>query len=168
MVARESPTLVGRTRERRTLDRSLDDVRHGESAVLVIRGEAGIGKTALIHYCARRATDCRVLQIAGVELELEMPFAALHQLCTPILGDVAALPDPQQRALRVAVGLADGDPPDRFVVGLALLGLLAEGPSNARWCVSSMTRSGSTRRRARCWDSWAGACKRSRLRSSSR
>lgn len=94
--------------------------------MLVLRGEAGIGKTALMHYCAREASGCRVAQVAGVESELEMPFAALHQLCLPMLGEIAALPEPQEQALRVAFGLAAGDPPDRFMVALAALGLLAE------------------------------------------
>ena len=75
--------------------------------MLVIRGEAGIGKTALLHYCARQASGCRVAQIAGVESELELPFAALHQLCAPMLGELAALPEPQQR--RVAGRLRAGD-----------------------------------------------------------
>ena len=101
-------------------------VREGESAVLVMRGEAGIGKTALMRYCARQASGCRLLQIAGVESELEMPFAALHQLCGPMLGRVDALPEPQQQALRVSFGLADGNPSNRFLVGLAVLALLAE------------------------------------------
>lgn len=104
----------------------LDRVREGESAVLVLRGEAGIGKTALMRYCARQASGCRLLQIAGVESELEMPFAALHELCGPMLGQVDALPEPQQRALRVSFGLAIGNPSDRFLVGLAVLALLAE------------------------------------------
>ena len=121
-----APAFRGRARERSVLDAMLDRVREGESAVLVMRGEAGIGKTALMHYCARQASGCRVAQIAGVESEVEMPFAGLHQLCTPMLGDLAALPEPQQHALRVALGLAGGRPPDRFVVGLAVLGLVAE------------------------------------------
>jgi DNA-binding CsgD family transcriptional regulator len=101
-------------------------VRGGESAVLVLRGEAGIGKTALLHYCARQAAGCRVARLAGVESELELPFAALHQLCAPLLGDLAALPEPQQRALQVAFGLATGSAPDRFLIGLGVLSLLAE------------------------------------------
>jgi DNA-binding CsgD family transcriptional regulator len=108
------------------LDDLLDRIRGGESAVLVIRGEAGVGKTALMRYCARQASGCRVVQIAGVESEMELPFAALHQLCGPMLGGLAALPEPQERALRVAFGLAAGTAPDRFVVGLAVLSLLAE------------------------------------------
>jgi hypothetical protein len=120
------PAFRGRTRERQILDHLLDRVRSGESAVLVIRGEAGIGKTELMRYCARQASGCRLLQIAGVESEIELPFAALHQLCAPMLDGLAALPEPQEHALRVAFGLAAGPAPDRFVVGLAALSLLAE------------------------------------------
>ena len=119
-------TFTGRERERAVLDSMLARVRHGESAALVLRGEAGIGKTALLQFCARRAAGCRVEQIAGVESELELPFAALHKLCEPMLSGVDRLPGPQQQALRVAFGLAEGPAPDRFVVGLAVLGLLAE------------------------------------------
>jgi DNA-binding CsgD family transcriptional regulator len=126
MAAPRTPAFRGRARERQTLDGLLDRVRGGESAVLVIRGEAGIGKTALMRYCARQASGCRVVQTAGVESEMELPLAALHQLCTPMLSCLAALPEPQQRALRVAFGLAAGTAPDRFVVGLAVLSLLAE------------------------------------------
>jgi DNA-binding CsgD family transcriptional regulator len=121
-----TPAFRGRLRERRVLDHLLDRVRDGESAALVVRGDAGVGKTALLHYCARQAAGCRVAQIAGVESELELPFAALHQLCHPMLGGLAALPEPQQQALRVAFGLTTGTAPDRFLVGLAVLSLLAE------------------------------------------
>ena len=121
-----TPDLVGRARECHALDRMLDSARGGESAVLVIRGEAGIGKSALLQYCGRQARDCRILQIAGVESEFEMPFAALHQLCRPMVGRLAAIPGPQQDALNVAFGLAAGNPPDRFFVGLAVLSLLTE------------------------------------------
>jgi DNA-binding CsgD family transcriptional regulator len=93
---------------------------------LVIRGEAGIGKSALLEYCAQQASDCRVAQIAGVEAELEMPFAALHQLCLPMLDNLAFLPEPQKRALQVALGISVGNASDRFVVGLAVLSLLAD------------------------------------------
>ena len=121
-----APAFRGRARERATLDGMLNRVREGDSAALVMRGEAGIGKTALLHYCARQASGCRVAQIAGVESELELPYAALHQLCEPMLGPLEALPMPQQQALQVAFGLAAGNTPDRFLVGLAVLGLLAE------------------------------------------
>ena len=94
--------------------------------MLVIHGEAGIGKTALLQHCARRAGDCRVVQIAGVESEFEMPFAAVHQLCRPMVGQLAAIPGPQRDAMNVAFGLAAGNPPDRFFVGLAVLSLLTE------------------------------------------
>jgi DNA-binding CsgD family transcriptional regulator len=126
MAAPRTPAFRGRARERQALDGLLGRIRGGESAVLVIRGEAGIGKTALMHYCARQASGCRLAQIAGVESEMELPLAALHQLCAPLLGGLAALPEPQQRALRVAFGLAAGTAADRFMVGLAVLSLLAE------------------------------------------
>ena len=126
MAAPRTPAFRGRTRERKALDDLLGRVRAGESAVLAIRGEAGIGKTALMHYCARQASGCRLVQIGGVEFEMELPFAALHQLCGPMLSDLGALPEPQQSALRVAFGLAAGPAPDRFVLGLAVLSLLAE------------------------------------------
>jgi DNA-binding CsgD family transcriptional regulator len=123
-MAGRAPAFLGRQRERAALDRMLERVRDGESSARVIRGEAGIGKTALMQYCARQASGCRVTQIAGVESELEMPFAAIDQLCRPILDGIDALPEPQQQALRVAFGLALGTTPERFVVGLAVLGLL--------------------------------------------
>ena len=126
MAAPRMSAFRGRARERQALDGLLDRVRGGASAVLVIRGEAGIGKTALMRYCARQAAGCRLAQVDGVESEMELPLAALHQLCTPMLSCLAALPEPQQRALRVAFGLAAEPAPDRFVLGLAVLGLLAE------------------------------------------
>ena len=126
MAAPPEPVLHGRSRERQEIDRALGCVRGGESAVLVIRGEAGMGKTALMRYCADQASDCQVAQIAGVESELELPFAALHQLCAPLLKELPPLPEPQERALRVALGLADGSIPGLFLVGLAVLSSLAE------------------------------------------
>ena len=126
MAAPRTSAFRGRARERQALDGLLDRVRGGESAVLVIRGEAGIGKTALMRYCARQASGCRLVQVDGVESEMELPLAALHQLCAPMLSGLAALPEPQQRALRVAFGLAAEPAPDRFVLGLAVLSLLAE------------------------------------------
>jgi hypothetical protein len=120
------PAFRGRSREREALDRLLEAARGGSSGVLVIRGEAGVGKTALMRYAADRASGFLVVQIAGVESEMELPFAGLHQLCVPLLGRLGALPQPQQDALRVALGLASGPPPDRFLVGLATLSLLAE------------------------------------------
>jgi DNA-binding CsgD family transcriptional regulator len=126
VAAPRTPAFRGRVRERRRIDRLLDGVRAGESAALVVQGEAGIGKTALLRYCSRQAAGCRVVQLAGVESELELPFAALHQLCAPMLDGLAALPQPQQQALRVTFGLTSGSAPDRFLVGLAVLSLLAE------------------------------------------
>jgi DNA-binding CsgD family transcriptional regulator len=126
MAAASTPAFRGRSQECEEIDRALDHVHRGESAVLVLRGEAGIGKTALLQYCAREAAECRIVQIAGVESELEMPFAALHQLCGPMLGDLEALPEPQEQALQAAFGQAAGSVPDRFVVGLGVLSMLAE------------------------------------------
>jgi DNA-binding CsgD family transcriptional regulator len=120
------PAFVGRGRERQMLDRLLATVRRGESAALVIRGEAGIGKTALMDYCASQASGCRITRVTGIETEMEMPFAALHQFCRQMSGHLAALPEPQKRALGIALGVTDGHIPDRFVVGLAVLSLLAE------------------------------------------
>src|SRR3954463_14610340 len=126
MVGRRPSVLLGRADERALLDRLLENVRAGQSAVLVVRGEAGVGKTALFHYCARQASGFRVARIAGVESEMELPFAGLHQLCAPMLGRLGALPQPQQAALGVALGLSSGPAPDRFLVALAALSLLAE------------------------------------------
>jgi DNA-binding CsgD family transcriptional regulator len=126
MAAHPPPGFRGRSSERELLDRLLDNVRGGQSAVLVVRGEAGVGKTALLRSCARRAADFRVAQVAGVESEMELAFAGLHQLCGPMLDRLGAIPEPQQVALRVAFGLSAGDAPDRFLVSLAALSLLAE------------------------------------------
>jgi DNA-binding CsgD family transcriptional regulator len=93
---------------------------------MVMSGEAGVGKTALLDYVAERASDCRVVRIAGVQSEMELPFAALHQVCTPVLSNLERLPVPQRDALRIAFGLAVGPAPDRFLVGLAVLSLLAD------------------------------------------
>src|SRR3954464_5509162 len=120
------PVLLGRASEREALDRLLENVRGGQSAVLVVRGEAGVGKTALLHYCARQASGFRLAKLAGVESEMELRFAGLHQLCAPMLSRLDALPEPQQAALGVALGLSTGAPPDRLLVPLAALSLLAE------------------------------------------
>src|SRR4051794_26215202 len=126
MAVTGAPAFRGRSRERQALDGMLDAARAGQSAALVLRGEAGIGKTTLLRYCARQASGCRLVQVAGVESEMELPFAALHQLCAPMLRGLATLPEPQGKALQVAFGLAAGSAPDRFLVGLAVLSLLAE------------------------------------------
>jgi DNA-binding CsgD family transcriptional regulator len=125
MAPRGPPVLLGRAGERRTLDRLLESVREGASAVLVVRGEAGVGKTALLQYCAREASGFRIAQIAGVEAEMELPFAGLQQLCAPMFDRLAALPEPQREALTVALGLSPGDTPDPFLVALAALSLLS-------------------------------------------
>ncbi len=117
--------FVGRTSEREVLDGLLAKARGGESGVLVIRGDPGIGKTALLRYIARQASGFRVAELTGVEAEMELPFAAIHKLCGTMLDRLGALPDPQRDALSVALGLAAGQVPDRFLVGLAVLGLLA-------------------------------------------
>src|SRR5918995_3986200 len=126
MAGRRPPVLLGRADERELLDRLLENVRAGQSAVLVVRGEAGVGKTALLRYCARQASGFRVARIAGVESEIELPFAGLHQLCAPMLGRLGALPQPQQVALGVALGRSSGPAPNLFLVALAALSLLAE------------------------------------------
>ena len=126
MTAHGRSAFLGRTQERAHLAGLLDDLRDGRSAALVVRGEAGIGKTALLHEVARAASGVRVARIAGVESEVDLPFAGLHQLCAPMLEHLDAVPAPQQVALRVALGLAPGNPPDRFLVALAALTLLAE------------------------------------------
>src|SRR3954451_5451706 len=126
MAVQRPPAFLGRSGERDALDRLLETARGGRSAVLLIRGEAGIGKTALLSYATRKAAGFRVAQIAGVEAEMELPFAGLHRLCAPMLAQLDALPDPQQNTLRVSFGLSSGDPPGRFLVALAALTLFAE------------------------------------------
>ena len=126
MATERQPAFRGRASERQLLDRLLENVRAGHSAVLVVRGEAGVGKTALLRYVARQASGFRVARIAGVESEMELPYAVLHQLCAPMLARLDGLPEPQQGALRVAFGLSSGPAPDRFLVALATLSLLAQ------------------------------------------
>ncbi len=108
------------------MDQALRRVKEGESAVLVLRGEAGAGKTTLLHYLEQQATGCRIARITGVESELDLPFAALHQLCAPVLASAGALPAPQRQALDVAFGNITGAAPGKLVLGLAVLSLLAE------------------------------------------
>jgi DNA-binding CsgD family transcriptional regulator len=119
-------TLRGRDGECAVLDRLLDAARTGRSGTLVMRGEAGIGKTALLDYAAESAAEARLLRAAAVQSEMELAFAGLHQLCAPILEGLDELPGPQRDALRVAFGLQDGLAPDGFLVALAVLTLLAE------------------------------------------
>jgi DNA-binding CsgD family transcriptional regulator len=118
--------LWGRGQQCRALDRLLAEVRAGRSRVLAVRGEPGIGKTALLGYAADAAPDFRVARAEGVESEMELPYAALQQLCGRMLDRLDRLPSPQRDALGVAFGLRSGGAPDRFLVGLAVLGLLSE------------------------------------------
>jgi DNA-binding CsgD family transcriptional regulator len=119
-------TLRGRRNECTVLDGLLEGVRAGRSGALVLRGEAGIGKTALLEYAIESAADLRVLRAAGSESEMELAFAALHQVCAPLLGRLDRLPGPQREALETTFGFRAGPVPDRFFVGLAVLGLLSE------------------------------------------
>jgi hypothetical protein len=118
--------MLDRLAERAALGKLLDAARAGQSGVLVVCGEPGAGKTALLENAIESAADLRVARIAGVESEMELAFAALQQLCAPMLDGVNRLPDPQRDAVGVAFGLRAGAAPDRFLVGLATLSLLSE------------------------------------------
>jgi DNA-binding CsgD family transcriptional regulator len=120
------PGLLGRGDECAVLDEMLSSVRGGQSRTLVLTGEPGIGKTALLDYAANSAQGMRLLRATGVESDMELAFAFLHQLCAPLLDGPNRLPPPQRDALAIAFGETEGPPPDRFMVGLALLGLLTE------------------------------------------
>jgi len=122
---RRAPTLSGRRAECEALDRLAESVRGGDSRALVLHGEAGVGKTALLEYLAGHAPGCQTARASGVQSEMELPFAALHQLCAPMLERVAALPAPQRDALRIVFGQSAEPTPDRFLIGLAVLGLLS-------------------------------------------
>jgi len=118
--------LTDRRSERDALDRLVAAVRGGHSRALVVRGDPGVGKTALLDHLSSRASGCQVARASGVQSEMELAFAGLHQLCAPMLGRAEHLPVPQREALRTAFGLAAGPPPDRFLIGLAVLSLLSE------------------------------------------
>jgi DNA-binding CsgD family transcriptional regulator len=118
--------LRGRTEECALLDELVSSVRRGESRSLLLRGEAGIGKSALLAYLVASAADLSVARATGVESEMELAFAGLHQLCAPLLGELDRLPAPQRDALRIVFGVTAGPAPDRFLVGLAALSLLSE------------------------------------------
>src|SRR6201987_2638486 len=118
--------LLDRLPERAALSGLLDAARAGRSGVLVLSGEPGVGKTALLDWAVGSAAGLRVVRVAGVESEMELAFAALQQLCAPMLDQLEGLPDPQRDALGVALGLKAGAAPDRFLVGLAALSLLSE------------------------------------------
>ena len=118
--------LIDRGAERILLDGVLRDVRSGQSRVLVLHGDPGVGKSALMHYLASQASGCRLIRAAGVESEMELAYAALHQLCAPMLDRLDHLPPPQREALGTAFGLSAGRAPDRFLIGLAVLSLLSD------------------------------------------
>jgi DNA-binding CsgD family transcriptional regulator len=118
--------LRGRASECAQIDQLLAAARDGRSSALVLRGEAGIGKTALLDYAAEAHDGARVLRAGGAEAEMELPFATLHQLCAPLLDDVDRLPGPQRDAVQTAFGLSSGSQPDSFLVGLAVLTLFSD------------------------------------------
>ncbi|MER7893801.1 AAA family ATPase [Micromonospora sp. NPDC094482] len=126
----DSPALRGRRREKNLLNDLLRDVRAGNSRVLVLRGEAGAGKTALLDYLTERARTDRLARVGGVEPESEIAYSALQHLCAPLLDHLDQLPEPQRAALSVAFGLSVGEPPEGLLVGLAVLGLFAEAASD--------------------------------------
>ena len=113
--------LQDRRSEREVLERLLEGVRGGQSRVLVVCGDPGIGKTALVESAIGSASEFRVMRAVGVQSEMELAFAALQQLCAPMLDRLDRLPGPQRDALGVAFGLSAGDAPDRFLVGLAVV-----------------------------------------------
>ena len=118
--------LIDRQAERGVLEGLLEAIRAGESRALVVSGEAGVGKTALLEYLSQQASGCRLARAAGVQSEMELPFAGLHQLCAPMLDNLPHLPRPQREALWTAFGISAGSAPDRFLVGLAVLSLLSD------------------------------------------
>ena len=120
------PVLTGRASECAVLDELVVDLRQGRSRSVVLRGEAGIGKTALLEHLVDAASELTVLRAVGVESEMELAYASLHQLCAPMLDRLGRLPDPQRHALEIVFGLSAGAAPDRFLVGLAVLSLLSE------------------------------------------
>ena len=150
--------LIGREREREVLDRLLDGGRGGRGGVLVVHGEPGVGKTALLEYAVEAARGFRVARTSGVEAEMELPYAAVQQLCSPFLELMERLPQPQREALGVAFGLSAGPAPNPFLVGLAVLGLLSEAAEERPLLALSMTRNGWTARRRARSHSWLAAC----------
>jgi DNA-binding CsgD family transcriptional regulator len=118
--------LIDRDAERGTLDRFVTAIRAGESQALVVSGEAGVGKTALLDYLAANGSGCRISRTTGCQSEMELAFAALHQLCAPMLGSLQRLPAPQRDAVRTAFGMSSGPATDPFLVGLGVLSLLSE------------------------------------------
>jgi predicted ATPase len=154
--------LLGRQRELEMLDALVGSVQAGNSGVLVMVGEPGVGKSALLDALAARALRCRIARGAGVESEMELAFAGLHQLCAPFLDGLEGLPIPQRDALATAFGLSTGAAADRFLVGLAVLSLLAEAAEqqplvclidDAQWLDGRLHK---------CWPSSPGGCRPSR------
>ena len=145
----QRPRLIGRQPECDTLEQLLTGVHAGRSRVLVLRGEAGVGKSALLEFLAARASGCAIARAVGVEAEAELAYSGVHQLCAHMLGSLPQLPPPQREALSIAFGLGVGPAPDRFLVGLAVLGLLAESAEkrplvclvdDAQWVDSASAR----------------------------
>jgi DNA-binding CsgD family transcriptional regulator len=141
--------MLGRERERDVLGRLVAGVGGGRGGVLVVHGEAGVGKTALLEYAAEAGREFRIARTFGVEAEMELPYAAVQQLCSPFFEFMEHLPKPQHEALGVAFGLTTGPAPNRFLVGLAVLGLLAEAAEeqplvcvvdDAQWLDSASAR----------------------------
>ena len=130
-----SRVLLGRRAERGALGEVVNAARGGHSAVVILRGEAGIGKTALLEHLNHIAAGMQVIRCAGVESEMELPFAALHELCLPLLGAVKSLPEPQSQALSIALGLESGASPDRLLIALGALGLLAASAREPLLCL---------------------------------
>jgi DNA-binding CsgD family transcriptional regulator len=124
--SRGAPALTGRRSERDVLDRLVEAVGEGESRALVLRGEPGVGKTALLEYLVEQASGFRMVRAAGVQSEMELAYAGLHQLLEPMLDRLEGLPVPQSEALRTAFGLSSGRAPDRFFLGLAVLSLFSD------------------------------------------
>jgi DNA-binding CsgD family transcriptional regulator len=119
-------TLLGRQMECAVLDELLVALHQGESRALVVRGDAGVGKSALLNHLTGSATGARLLTTVGVESDMELPYAAVHQMCLPVLNQIDTLPQPQRIALEAVFGMRSDSPPDRFLVGLAVLSLLAD------------------------------------------
>jgi DNA-binding CsgD family transcriptional regulator len=119
-----------RRAEHEALSRLVGDVRAGQSRALVLRGEPGVGKTVLLDHLAELGARCTVLRVAGVQTEMELAFAGLHQVCAPMLERIDALAAPRREALRIAFGLSEGPAPDRFLIGLAVLGLMSEASAD--------------------------------------
>ncbi|MFG1931272.1 AAA family ATPase [Mycobacterium sp. NPDC048908] len=124
--SRADSVLIGRRAECVALDQLLDGVRAGASQVMVVHGEPGAGKTALLEYVDGRAAGCRVIRAGGVESEMELAYAGLHQLCAPMLDLLDGLPTPQRNAVRTAFGLSSGPAPDRLLVGLTVLSMYSD------------------------------------------